>query len=212
MNRIKNFLAISAFSLLMLGLPAVASAQWGGNNGGYGNGGYNQDIRGTVQNLKNRARSFEQMTNQVEDRNDDRGGNRNGSWGNQNGGWGNNRNGNYGGDIGRLENLADDFKKATDKLEDKYGNGRNLNNSRDEAQRVLSIASQIDNEINQTRNRNLQNQWNQMRNDLNMVANVYGGSYNNGGYNNGNNGNGNRNRNGNRNGDWRNRVPFPLPF
>ena len=40
MNRIKNLIAISAFSLLILGLPAIASAQW--NGGGYGgnNGGY----------------------------------------------------------------------------------------------------------------------------------------------------------------------------
>lgn len=194
MNRIKNFLAVSAFSLLVLGLPAVASAQWGGNggygNGGYGNNGrYNQNIKGTLQNLKSQARSFESTTNRADDRNDDR-------WG---GGWGNNRG--YRGDIGRLENLADDFKKATDKLENKYGNGRNLNNSRDEAQRVLDIANQIDQEIYQTRNRNLQNQWNQMRYSLDTVANVYG--Y--GGYN-------NRNNRNNRNGNWRNRMPFPLPF
>lgn len=208
MNRISKFIAVSAFSVLVLGLPAVASAQWGGNNGGYGgygnggygNGRYNQNIRGTLQNLKQQARNFEQITNRAEDRDDDRYGNRNGGWGNQNGGWGN-RNGGYRGDIGRLEDLADDFRKATSKLEDKYGNGRNLNNSRDEARRVLDIGSQIDNEIYQTRNRNLQNQWNQMRNELNVVANVYG--Y--GGYN-------NNNRNRNRTGDWRNRIPFPLPF
>lgn len=195
MNRIKNFLAVSAFSLLVLGLPAVASAQWGGNggygNGGYGNNGrYNQNIKGTLQNLKNQARSFESTTNRASDRNK-------GGWGNY-GGWG--RNGNYGrGDVGRLENLADDFKKATDKLESKYGNGRNLNNSSNEARRVLDIANQIDNEVYQTRDRTLQNQWNNMRYALNTVANVYG--Y--GGYN---------NRNNNRNGNWRNRVPFPLPF
>jgi hypothetical protein len=195
MNRIKNFLAISAFSLLILGLPAIASAQWGGNNGGYVNGRYNRDIRGTLQNLKNRANSFERLTNRIEDRDDDdRWGNRNGGWGNRNGGWGNNRNG----DVGRLEDLADRFKDATKDLLDEYGRGRDLSNSDDEARRVLDIASQIDNEIYQTRgNRNLQSQWNQMRNDLNVVASVYGNS----GYNNGNR---------NRNGGWRNRFPFPF--
>ena len=30
MNKIKGLLAISAFSLLILGLPAIASAQWNG--------------------------------------------------------------------------------------------------------------------------------------------------------------------------------------
>lgn len=193
---------------MFLALPSIASAQWypGGNggygNGGYGNGSYNRNIRGTLQNLKNRARNFETATNRAEDhqddRDDDRWGNRNGGYGNRNGGWGN-RNGNWNrGDYSRLEDLADNFKKATDRLEDAYGNGRNLNRSRDEANRVLSIASQIENELRNVRgNRNLERQWSQMRNDLHMISNVYGGYYGNGGYN-------------NRNGDWRNRIPFPF--
>ena len=50
MNRVKNFITIAAFSFLVLGLPAMASAQYGqydpygrnggNNNGGYGNGSY----------------------------------------------------------------------------------------------------------------------------------------------------------------------------
>jgi len=187
---------------MFLALPSIASAQRypGGNggygNGGYGNGSYNRNIRGTLQNLKNRARNFETATNRVEDRQDDRDddrwGNRNGGNGNRNGGW------NRGGDYGRLEDLADDFKKATDRLEDAYGNGRNLNGSRDEANRVLSIANQIENELRNIRgNRNLERSWSQIRNDLNAINNVYGGYNGNGGGN-------------NRNGDWRNRIPFPF--
>ena len=181
MNRIKTFIAISAFSLLVLGLPAVASAQWRndpyGNNGRYSNG----NLRSAVQDLKNRARDFERMTN---------------------------NNGRYnrgGGDS--IENLADQFKKAADRLESRLGNGRNLDNSYDEAQRVLSIASQIDNELsyNSRGNRrggwgntgyggygggnggsNVQGQWSGMRYDLQVIAQAYGS--NNRGY---------RNRNGN---------------
>ncbi len=205
MNRISKFFAISAFALMLLGLPAVASAQWGNRDDDdyYGNNRNNRNLRATIQNLKNRARNFESATNRVEDRRDDR----DDQWGNnRNGGWGNNRNGGYrSGDYSRLEDLADDFRKATDRLEGKYGNGRNLNGSRDEARRVLDIGNQIENELRGLRGgRNLERQWSQIRYDLNAINNVYGGYYGNGG--------GNNNRYPNRNGDWRNRVPFPLPF
>lgn len=204
MNRISKFFAISAFALIFLGLPAVASAQWRDRDDDdyYGNNRNNRNLRSTLQNLKNRARNFENVTNRVEDRRDDRDddrwGNR-GPWGNdRNTGWGNNR---RRGDYGRLEDLADRFRKATDDLADEYGNGRNLNNSRDEARRVLDIGGQIDNELRNLRGgRNLNRQWDQIRSDLNAIANVYG-NYGAGRY-----------GNGNRNGDWRNRVPFPLPF
>lgn len=195
MKRTINYLAVGLFSVLVLGLPTVASAQWGGyGNGGYGNGRYNRDIRGTLQSLKEHAKNFERTTNRVEDRNDDRRGNRSGRYGGY---------GNYGnGDVGRLEDLADKFKKATDDLLDEYGRGRDLRGSENEARRVLDLAGQIDNEIYRVRgDRNLQNQWNQMRYEINTVANTYGygGRYNGG-------------RNQNRNGDWRSRIPFPLPF
>ena len=53
---------------------------------------------------------------------------------------------------------------------------------------------------------NIQNDWDRIRQDLNVLANAY--NYNN---NNRNNRNNRRNRQGN-NGDWRNNIPFPLPF
>ena len=198
MNRIKSLVAISVFSLLILGLPAIASAQWNGggyggnNNGGYYGNGNNYNIKSTVKNLKNRAKSFEKAVDRYDDDDDDRY-NRGGY-----GGYGNN---NY---NGNLKNLADQFKDATDDLEDAYGNGRNMNNSADEARRVLDIASQIDRAIYNSGGGTTQNQWNSMRQDLNMLANAYG-------YNNNNNNRNNRN-NRNRNGNWRNNIPFPLPF
>lgn len=202
MNRIKGLVAVSAFALLILGVPAIASAQWNGGygnggygNGGYGNGGYygNGNLKSVVRNLKNRAESFERTADRYDDRRNDRNNNR-GGWG----GWGNiGRNSNY---SGNLENLAEQFKDATDDLEDAFGNGRNLNGSADEARRVLDIASRIDQEIYNNRRGgggNLQGQWNSMRQDLDMIADAYG-------YNNGNRGN-RRNRN---NGGWRNNFPF----
>lgn len=210
MNRIKGLVAISVFSLLILGLPAIASAQWGGNggygNGGYGNGGYNNryyNMKSTVRNLKNKAERFEDAVDRYDDNNGryNRGGWGNGGYGN--GGYGGYGNGGYG-NVGDLERLADQFKKAADKLEDAFGNGRNLNNSEDEARRVLDLASEIDQRIYNLRGRgNIQGQWNSMRQELNSIADLYGYGYNN--Y-------PNRNNRRNRNGNWRNNIPFPLPF
>jgi hypothetical protein len=188
--KLTSLIKLFAFSLLLLGVPAVASAQWGGNNGGYGNGnrngGYNNgDLKYTIQRVKDQARNFERSTD------------------------------NYG--YGNIENLADDFKRAADRLEDKFGNGRNMNNSYDAANRLVQLAQQID--------RNLQNggnnrnggygsgrnggngsyEWGQIRNDVRQIADAYNIRYNNGGWNNGNNnrrGNGNNNR----------RISIPWPF
>lgn len=193
MNKIKQFLALGLFSLAVLALPSVASAQWGGgrDNGPYGNNGYYRDIKGNLENLKRNAERFEKTTNRVNDRSG------NGRWGNS---------------TERIEDLADDFKKATKDLEKDYGKGRNLNNSRDEAQRVLELGNRIEQSMYNSRGGQLQNEWNMIRGDLNVVAQVYGLNY--GGWGNRNQypNNRNPNRNRNRNGDWRNRVPFPLPF
>jgi hypothetical protein len=195
MNRIKSLIAISAFSLIVLGLPAIASAQWGGNggynpNGGYGNGRYNRDIRGTVENLRNGARNFENIVDH---------GNR--GYGNRNYGRYNDRN---------LRLLADQFTDATKDLRNSYGRGRDLNGSANDARRVLDVAAQIDRELSYTNggdgygNNGLQNEWYRMDNDLRILADTYG--YSNRGWQN------NRNTRNSRNGNWRNRVPFPLPF
>jgi hypothetical protein len=204
MTRIKTYLAVAAFSLLVLGLPAIASAQWrdrdddynrgGYGNGGYGNGGYGNNnyygnIRSTVQNLKIRAKNFERLTDQS------------GRYGGGGyGGYGNGRRSN-------IEDLADQFAKAADRLEDKYGRGRNMDNSADEARRVVDIGSRIEQEMYRSRgNGALQKQWNQISNDLQIIANTYGLSY----YN--NRGRNNRNNRGNNNGNWRDRMPIRLPF
>ena len=190
MKRFTTLASVFALSLIVLALPAVSSAQrrdrdrdddYYGRNDDYGNARYNRNIRGTIQNLKNRARNFERRLDRIDDRRDDR----------------------YNGRdrYDNLEELADRFARATNNLADEYGEGRNLNNSRDEARRVLDIGSQIESVLYRSRARNGANDWNQISQDLRILADTYGLNYNN---------NGNRNRN--RSGDWRNRVPFPLPF
>jgi hypothetical protein len=162
MTRIKNLIAISAFSLLILGLPAIASAQW--PSGGYGGGYYgNYDIRSTVRNLHNRAKSFERSVDRYDGRYNDR---------RSRGGWGGWQNTSY---NDSLEILADRFEKASDDLRRAYGNGRNLRNSADEARRVLEIGSRIDRMIGSSRGGGyLQNQWGAIRQDLRVISDAYG--------------------------------------
>src|SRR5688572_4290973 len=148
MNKIKNIIAISAFSLMVLALPAVATAQWGGNNNpnrGINRGGYGGNLEGVAQRLKERSRDFERQVDR------ERFGNRGGIIGGiLNGGvyGGNNRG--YGND--RIKRLAEDFRRAANEFEnrvdgggnDRRDNYRDLSRGEQAAQRMLSIGSQID--------------------------------------------------------------------
>ena len=199
MNRFRNLVTVFAFSLLILGLPAVASAQWGNNrNDDYNRnnrGNYNSNLQSTIKNLKNRSNQFERRVDRALDnsRYDERR------------------------REDRLNELARNFADATQKLDDEYDNRRDYNQSQDEAQRVLTLGSQIDRAISRARlDNNVQNEWNRIRQDLQVLASAY--NFNNRNRNNRNNRGNNRddvyndNRNRNRNGNWRNNIPFPLPF
>jgi hypothetical protein len=186
MNRFKNLLAAFAFSLLILGLPALASAQWrddddynrNNRNGDYrSNRNYNRgNLRSAINRLKNRAEVFERRLDRELD---------NSRYDNRN-------------REDRLNRLANDFTNAAERLEDEFDGGRNMEDSYDEARRVLQLAQQIDNAMSRSRlGGYARNEWNAMRQDLNTIADAYGN----------NNRNRNRNRRGN-NGDWRDYLPF----
>lgn len=192
MNRIKKLAAVFAFSLLILGLPTLASAQWRdrdrdrdddnyGRNGGYYNRG---QLQSAIERLKNNSKEFSRRLDRELD--DDRYYRRN----------------NYG---DRLLDLAKDFRKAADRLEDEFDGGRNLRDSENEARRVIDLGRQLNNELYNARlSYNIENDWNSMRQDLRTISNAYG--Y--GNYDNNRRGRGR----GNGNGGWKNRFPFPLPF
>jgi predicted RNase H-like nuclease (RuvC/YqgF family) len=197
MNRFRNLIAVFAFSLLILGLPSIASAQWRNDrdnddyrndrrNDDYNrNGRGNRNLQSTIKNLKNRSHQFEHRLDRELDnsRYDDR-----------------NR-------EDRINQLAEDFANAAEHLDNEYDNRGDYNQSYDEAQHVLQLGNQLDRVISRARlNGNIQNDWNRIRQDLNVLANAY--NYNNNNRNNRNN----RNRQGSNNGDWRSRIPFPLPF
>ena len=113
-----------------------------------------------------------------------------------------------------------DFRRAVSSLKSNFGNGRDLNRSRDEAERVLQEARQFD---RIGRNRGIDSRvasdWSQIQRELQIISDAYGiGYYNNGGYYPGGNypgnypnGNGrNYPNNGNRNNDWWRRIPWPI--
>jgi hypothetical protein len=172
MKAIKNILALTAFSLVVLALPSIASAQWRDRNGGnYGNTGYYGNIRQNIQNIKNRAKTFERLADRRNDRSDDR-------WGNR---------GDY--NNGNLEEMARSFRNAIDNLGRAYNSGRDQGRSSDEARRVLDLGAQISQQVYRSRvNNNMRYEWDQINNDLDVIAAAYG--YTNNGR------NGNRNRNG----------------
>jgi hypothetical protein len=101
---------------------------------------------------------------------------------------------------------ANQFRDAVGDLKSEFGNGRDLNRSRDEAQRVLQEARQFERiGLGRGGNGRLASLWSQIRQELNVIANAYGNyGYGNGGY----YPNDRRNRTNNNN-DWWNRIPWP---
>ena len=206
MNRFKSLVAVFAFALLVLSLPVIASAQWRDNNRNnrnddyYGNNRSNRNLNATIKNLKNRSRQFERRIDRELDRSRADGTRR----------------------EDRINTLASDFTKATERLDREYDNRRDYRKSQNEAQRVLQLGSQLDRALSRGRlNNNIQSDWNRIRQDLRILSNAYGGNYNNDDYRNNRRNRDddydddddyNRNNRNNRNGDWRNRIPFPFPF
>jgi hypothetical protein len=189
MKNIKNWLVLSAFSLLVLGIPTVASAQWGGgqydpygrNNGGYNdpygrNGGYN-GVNTSVRNLKQRTREFTRQLDRDLDRSRYNGSRR----------------------EDQINQLADRFKDAVNDLDNNYyNNNRGYGRNDNEMRRVFDRAADVERAIGRANiSYNTRNLWNAIRNDLQAIAGGYN-TYNNGrGRNNGGVwGNSRNNRNG----------------
>ncbi|MEO6656149.1 MAG: hypothetical protein ABIO36_08705 [Pyrinomonadaceae bacterium] len=193
MKRLRNLITIGAFSLLVLGIPAIASAQsrdrdddrygnngsYGNGNGGYNNGGYNNgqygnngnygDMRSIVRNLKNNARELQKHLDRDLDRSRYDGTRR----------------------EDQLNGLARQFKDAVNRLSES-NNGRQDNN----VQRVLDLGSQLERPLSRSGlDYHITETWSEIRGDLRQLSNSYGG------YNNNNN---NRNNRNNRNGGYGN--------
>src|ERR1044072_9659560 len=80
----------------------------------------------------------------------------------------------------QINNQVHQFRRAVGDLKSRVGNGRDLNRSANEAQRVLSEANQIDRVARRLDSRT-SSQWYQIQNELRFISDVYGFGYN-GGY------------------------------
>lgn len=169
MKSLRNLLVLSAFSLLILGLPSMTSAQWRNDrndNDYYGrdrNGGNNnnRNLRSVINRLKDNTRDFTNRLDRELDNSRYDGRNR----------------------EDRINQIAKDFRNSVNRLNDRNDRGNN------DLQQALKAGDQLDNALRRTRlNGGLQNQWNSIQRDLDTVAN-----YN--GYNN-NRGRGNTRNNG----------------
>lgn len=158
MNRLKNLLGVFAFALLVLGLPTLASAQWGNNND-YGrnrnrNQGnyYNNDLRNAIRQLKDQSKNFARQVDRELDRSRIDGTNR----------------------EDRINDVARDFKNAADRLDDRFGNGRNNNNTSDEAAQVINLGRRLERSLGRARLSNgMQSSWNQIQRNLNIIQSYY---------------------------------------
>jgi hypothetical protein len=112
----------------------------------------------------------------------------------------------------RINAQGHDFRRAVSDLKSSFGNGRDLNRSRDEAQRVLDEARQFD-RIGRSRaiDNRVASEWSQIERELSIISDAYGlGYYSNGDYYpNRRNDDYRRNNPNNRNNDWWRRIPWP---
>lgn len=191
MNRFRNLLTIFAFSLLVFGLPTFATAQWRDNrDDDYRNNRNNRNDddyyrnNRNNRNLQSTIKNLKNRSNQFE-RRIDRELDRS-RYDDRN-------------REDRINQLARDFANAAENLDDQYDNRGDYNRSADEAQRVLQLGNQLDRVISRARlSGNVQSEWSRIRQDLSILASAY--NYN------------SNNRNNRSNGNWRNNIPFPLPF
>ncbi len=181
MGRYKKLTTLFTLAVMVMGLSIAASAQGrsnrnnrnnrGNNTGYYGN----TNLNSTIRNLKNNANQFENVLDRAldqsrynETRRED-----------------------------QLNNLADRFKDATERLDRAYDNGRDMRRSADEANQVLRIGQQLGTALRSSRanrNRSIQTYWRNIQSDLRILARAYNSNYNNG-RNNRNRGNNGNNRN-----------------
>ena len=195
-NRRTLRFSIFAAAIMALCLPALAAAQGGygypdyGRNRNGNNGRYDERyLRDSIHRLDRLAKDFERDLDRALDRSRVDGTRQ----------------------EDRINAQGDDFRRAVSNLKSSYGNGRDLNRSRDEAQRVLQEAQQFD-RIGRLRgvDNRVASEWSQIQRELRIISAAYGlgYGYNNGGYYpNGRNDDNRRNRN--RNNDWLRRIPWP---
>jgi len=153
-NRRTLSFSIFAAALIALCLPAVVAAQWTRypDNQRNRNGRYDDRyVRDSVQRLDRLAKDFEREVDRSLDHS--------------------RRDGTRSED--RINDQVHQFRDAVSDLKSHVGNGRDLNRSRNEAQRVLQEARQLDRIGNRSDYR-VSSLWSQIRQELNVISQAYG--------------------------------------
>ena len=202
-NRRRFVPTVIVAALVALFLPVVASAQWGNNdrygrrdrnNGRYDNRYDYRSLRDAARRIDSRSDDFQRHLDSALDRS------------------------RYD-DTRREDNInqmANEFRDAASRFRDRVGDGRDLNRSSNEAHRLLQLGSRIDRLVARIRlDSRTQSDWSQIRQDLRVISDFYGGGYNNGGYYGrdddyyGNDRNRRRNDRRNSGDEWWRRIPLP---
>lgn len=164
-KRISFILSSFAVALFVLSLPAIASAQYGRDNGRWGRDNRNDDrnYRYNRGALKSAIKRVEKQSDRFKDYLDDA----------------LDRSRLNGTDMeDRLNDLAGRFHNAAHDLEDNFDDGRNLNRSANDARRLLQLGSEIDRFMYRARlDGRTESTWNQIQRDLQTIANGYGFYY-----------------------------------
>jgi len=188
MTRFTLIKSIAFAALLALSLPVLAAAQgtydpWGRNrdNGRYGR--YDDRyLRDSIHRLDRLAKDFERDFDRALDRSRQNGSRRE--------------------DV--LNGEAREFRNAVGNLKSRFGNGRDLNRSANEAQRVLQVGNRLDRLAYRVNDGRIASEWSQIQQELRVIADAYRLS----GYDNGRN---RRNddiyRQPNQNDPWWRRIP-----
>lgn len=143
--------------LLALFIPTVASAQgWPDYRRDRDNGRYDSRyLRDSIHRLDRLAKDFERDLDRTLDRSRVDGTRR----------------------EDRLNGEAREFRNAVSNLKSSFGNGRDINRSRDEAQRVLNEAGRLDRVMSRM-NTQASYRWSEIRRELNVISNAYRLGYN----------------------------------
>ena len=189
-NRRALTFSIFAAATLALCLPVLAAAQGGYGYPDYGrnrNGNYGRNddryLRDSIRRLDRLAKDFERDLDRALDHSRVDGSRR----------------------EDRINAQGHDFRRAVSNLKSAFGNGRDLNRSRDEAQRVLQESQQFNRLGRGAFDNRVASEWSEIQQELRVISDAYGLGYGNGGYY--PNDRNYPNRNGNN--DWWRRIPWP---
>jgi hypothetical protein len=177
-SKLKYMPAVIAAALLALCLPALAAAQntdrWGRpvyqqndrdyRRDGVRNSNYDQRaLRDSIRRLSNLSERFDDDLDRALDHSRADGTRR----------------------EDRINNQAKDFRRAANDLKNRFGDGRNMQRSRNEAARVLELGNTLgriaDRRLSDNR---VAADWSQINQELRYIADAYGLRFNgnNGGY------------------------------